>query len=649
MINLLRKLSFITSIWILVLICFFSFVLMLSASLGDSGIMDELAHIPAGFGYVHSLDYRLNPEHPPFVKALAALPLLFLNLNFPTQSSAWTQDTNGQWAMGTQFLYESGNDANQIIRWARLGPILLTILLIVFIYVWSRELLGQWWALLPTTLFAFSPSVLAHGHYLTTDIGAALGILLATYYFLKFLEAPSRRNLFWVGITFGIAQLLKFSAVLLVPFFVILLFVLWLKTVFRDLRETDKQVKRFCLRGLQYIKSHIVILLIGYLVVVFPVYFLFTINYPTAKQSADTEFILTSFANGPTSQGQICKATRCLADLDIWMSKHALTKPLAEYMLGVLMVIQRSTAGNTAYFLGQVSAVGSRWYFPVVYLLKEPLPLLILVLLAAAYSLRNILKRSAMQNSRFKRMMDYLEINFTEFSMLVFVVLYWAWSVRSPLNIGFRHLFPTLPFIYILAATAWKKWVTKIDLSGFNFGLLALKQMARSLFVVSLKYIFLLILVIWFIGETVFAAPNFLSYFNELGGGTWGGYRYVTDSNYDWGQDLLRLQKFVEAHPEIDKIAVDYFGAGNPKYYLGGKEEGWQSARGNPKDLGIHWLAVSVNTLQSAIQPLAPGQERNPDDEYRWLTALRPPKPGLGNVPEPDFSTGTSIFIYHLK
>ena len=116
------------------------------------------------------------------------------------------------------------------------------------------------------------------------------------------------------------------------------------------------------------------------------------------------------------------------------------------------------------------------------------------------------------------------------------------------------------------------------------------------------------VLLLWLFCETLFAAPYFLSYFNEFGGGIWNGYHYVTDSNYDWGQDLLRLQAWVNAHPEVDKIAVDYFGGGNPKYYLGAKEVDWSSSKGNPADQGIHWLAVSVNTLEVAIQPLAPAK-----------------------------------------
>ena len=190
-----------------------AFFLMLWASFGESAIMDELAHIPAGYGYVHNLDYRLNPEHPPLVKALAALPLLFFNPTFPTDNRAWTTDINGQWDMGTSFLYESGNDPNLIVRVARIAPILLTLILIVLIYMWSAELLGAWWGLLPTILFSFSPTVLAHGHYVTTDVGATFGIFLAAYFFIKYLLSPSIRRLLIAGLVFGLAQLMKFSDV----------------------------------------------------------------------------------------------------------------------------------------------------------------------------------------------------------------------------------------------------------------------------------------------------------------------------------------------------------------------------------------------------------------------------------------------------
>ncbi len=153
----------------------------------------------------------------------------------------------------------------------------------------------------------------------------------------------------------------------------------------------------------------------------------------------------------------------------------------------------------------------------------------------------------------------------------------------------------------------------------------------------------------WFILGTFIAFPYYISYFNELGGGTWNGYKYVTDSNYDWGQDLKRLSLFVNplagksiTGKKIDKIAVDYFGGGNIKYYLGDKGEIWQSSKGNPKLQEINWIAISINSLQSALGKLHPGQLRNPEDEYRWLTQIKNPY-------QPDYRIGTTMFVYKLQ
>ena len=57
------------------------------------------------------------------------------------------------------------------------------------------------------------------------------------------------------------------------------------------------------------------------------------------------------------------------------MAGNKILRPIAEYALGVLMVMQRTVGGNTAYFLGEVSSAGWWYYFPVVFLMKEPFPL----------------------------------------------------------------------------------------------------------------------------------------------------------------------------------------------------------------------------------------------------------------------------------
>ncbi|MDD5099248.1 MAG: hypothetical protein PHP35_02810, partial [Candidatus Colwellbacteria bacterium] len=172
-----------------------------------------------------------------------------------------------------------------------------------------------------------------------------------------------------------------------------------------------------------------------------------------------------------------------------------------------------------------------------------------------------------------------------------------------------------LPLIYILSAVSLKN-------SGMKYG----KFIAVSA-------------IIWLGVETAIVTPNYLSYFNEIGGGTKKGYENAVDSNYDWGQDLKRLSSFVKEN-NINKIAVDYFGGGNPKYYMGEDVvEYWWSSKGNPKDHGIEWLALSVNTLQQARGKTHEGFIRKQEDEYSWLL----------NAYEPYAKAGPSIFIYKLN
>ena len=75
------------------------------------------------------------------------------------------------------------------------------------------------------------------------------------------------------------------------------------------------------------------------------------------------------------------------------MAGNKILRPIAEYALGVLMVMQRIVGGNTAYFLGEVSSAGWWYYFPVVFLMKEPLPSLLLIAVAALFTIGGFAKK----------------------------------------------------------------------------------------------------------------------------------------------------------------------------------------------------------------------------------------------------------------
>ncbi|MDI6602757.1 MAG: glycosyltransferase family 39 protein [Patescibacteria group bacterium] len=593
------------------LLLLFVFFVSLFSMRDDSATMDEVAHLPAGYSYLTQKDMRLNPEHPPLLKDLAAIPLLFIKgINFPSEIKDWKEDINGQWGFGYHFLYHSGNPADQMIFWGRIPMILILILLGFYIFKFSKELFGPKTALLALFLFSFSPTFLAHGRLVTTDVGAAFGVVFAIYYFLKALKEPSWKNIFLSGLALGIAQLLKFSLILLIPLFIFLAFVWFLLT-----QTTTK--------GLEKLKEALKILtsvfLLAFLLIWF-VYFYHTLNYPLEKQLTDTKFILTSYAGGPSSIKETClsptsfqKILRCPGEITIWAADKPILRSLAHYSLGLLMIFQRAAGGHTTYFLGKISAAGWKNYFPVVYVIKEPLAFHILTLIALLY-LAWLIKKPFWINP-FQRIKDWIKSHFPEFAMFSFITLYWLTSLTSNLNIGVRHLLPVFPFTMILVSAAIIHWLKPPLL--------------------KLKYALLIILILWQAVSVISIYPHFLAYFNEIAGGADKAYIYVTNSNLDWGQDLKRLKKWVD-QKEIDKIYVDYFGGGDAKYYLKEKYASWQGQR-DPKELPKgSYLAISATFLQGGRGFPAPGFDQ-PHSYYHWLDQYQPLK-----------KIGYSIFIYYI-
>lgn len=575
------------------------FLLMVTSVRSESAIIDELAHIPAGFGYVLEKDFRLNPEHPPLLKTLAAFSgWLFANPNFPTNTKAWSQDVNGQWDQGAVFIYESGNDADKLIFWSRFPLILLAVFFGWLLFSWTKKHFGLKSAFFALIFFAFSPTFLTHSRYVTTDLGAAFGFFIGIIAFLWFLNYPSWKNATLAGLVFGIAQLLKFSLVLLIPLYVFLLFV-WILT--RPNLHVHERI-RVAIR----MAAKTLFLGIAGFALIWAVYGFHVWNYPVERQLSDTKFLLGSH---PRPE---------LVPIDIWMVEQPLLRPLAHYFLGVLMVNQRATGGNTQFYFGEVSAAGFTSYFPALYALKEPLALHIFTLIALWFSIRKLWQKRKMGNT-IARFREWIEGHFAEFASLIFIIMYWALSISSPLNIGIRHVLPTFPFIYVLVARQISEWLEAHDEADPKNWFMWLKN-TWEMYVASLpKYIFSAVLLFWLIANSSSAYPNFLTYYNELGGGQDYGYNIAVDSNYDWGQDLKRLKEYVESQ-RIERIAIDYFGGGHIKYYFGDKGEQWWSSKGP-----MHgWLAISATTRQTAFGEKVHGFKMLPQDSYEWLKPYVP-------------------------
>ncbi|MDZ4232070.1 MAG: glycosyltransferase family 39 protein [Candidatus Pacearchaeota archaeon] len=568
----------------------------------DSLTFDELAHIPAGYSYLTQQDYRINPEHPPLAKDLSGIGQLFVRPTFPATSELWRQDAGAppwwiQFDLGTEFLFRSGNNPKEMITAARIPMLLFLLGLGILIFMWARKLGGNAVGLMSLFLFAFSPTFLAHGHLVATDVAAAFGVVLATFFWIRMLGHPSPKNVLLAGLALGVAELLKFSLILLIPFLGIL------SLVYPLLYKRNI---------LPYLGKSVLAGLAALLLVIWPVYAFHTLNYPPDRQVRDTISDLSPGGITP------------IESLIINLSDKPVVRPLAQYARGVSMVLQRSTFGNTTYFMGAISASAFRTYFPILNILKPPLALLALNLIVLpALFIFLFLKplRKTKPKKILKGIPNWIRDNFTVASFILFVNLYWIVTTTGNLNIGFRHLLPIFPFNYILLSWA----------AALAYG--AMPRIPKRIFAALLIALFA-----WYGTSSLTTFPHYLSYYNELAGGRANGYKIAVDSNYDWGQDFGKLVAFVNEN-NIKRISLDYFGGEDPSYYLKDRY-----VRLNPKEVARSgevpkgWIAVSVNQLMGGIAKPVPGFDQE-TGYYDWL---------YDNY-VPVARAGDSIFIYHIE
>jgi MFS family permease len=238
--------------------------------------------------------------------------------------------------------------------------------------------------------------------------------------------------------------------------------------------------------------------------------------------------------------------------------------PAGEFFEGFRNVVRRNRLGLPAFFLGRVSGTGGfRLYYPVSILLKWPA--ITLIVFASGLVLAVF---------RPQRVPSALWI------MSTFPAAYLVFAVFARFNIGERHILPLYPFALLFAAYAWES------------------ARLRPLLLVALC----LAVALQF-ADTLRCAPDYLSYFNIYVPSA-RSYEYLTDSNLDWGQGLLALREYVQAHPE-ERISLAYFGAIDPGFY------GIHVQRLAEDQRASGTIIVSATNLS--------GQYLNHADSYRWL------------------------------
>jgi len=483
--------------------------LSLVAMSEETWTSDESVHLPAGCTYLARRDFRLNPEHPPLVKMLAAVPVLLAGLKWPEDSSYW--DHASLWPFGFQVIFRSGNDPDRMLFLGRLPTLLWGWILIVAVYGASRKRFGPRAGLLSLAIITFCPTLLAHGHLVTTDAAAAALFFVTCLSFWSLLERGTWIRCGLCGVMVGLTLSAKYSGILLAPVMVLLAGIRFLTEPLSPPADkpgspppivTVRQAVRwsgmaFVLAGTAY-------------AVLWALYgFRFQAS-PDPTFSYDWKLLSTV---GGLSERAV-----------LFARDHRLLPE--SFLYGYTDVIAHSLRGHKAYALGMQSPTGWWWYFPFAFLVKTPVGVLVLF----GWGLVELIRRP--ENS--SKPWAYL---------VVPLAVYWSSAITSNINIGVRHVLPVFPFFAVLSGAI---------VSGDGSRVAAGCRVAFLLAALG-------------IASCLAQAPYFLSYFNYASLCFAQRHQMLVDSNLDWGQDLARLKRYMDAHG-IPEIKLAYSGVGSPRH-----------------------------------------------------------------------------------
>ncbi|MGD1991568.1 MAG: glycosyltransferase family 39 protein [Anaerolineae bacterium] len=277
--------------------------------------------------------------------------------------------------------------------------------------------------------------------------------------------------------------------------------------------------------------------------------------------------------------------------------------PAPTYWRSFLRVGQHALVGNRTYLLGETYTGGRWYYFPVVMALKTPLPTLALLSLTLVAIWR--------RPRRWWR----------ELMLASLPVAYFAVSLMNEINLGYRHILPLVPFLYLSAG--------RLALPGrpifYRLGRPG-KPLGRAI---------LVLLVSWQVAGTLAVWPFHLTFANEVAGGPQGAYRHMADSNVDWGQGLKALRAYLAQRPELEEPRLSSF-----VFFIRPELYGVEAEPLPP-------LADAPAVLPARFNP-APGTYVISASTLRGLKLVDPDMYNWFWHREPDDLVANAMLVYHV-
>ena len=535
----------------------------------ESATVDEGSFLAAGYSYWHGYGFNFDTEAPPLVKMISAAPLLFMDVKLSSAARDLLDRHAGEpvtrrWSGETRLVDEHFPVARDnwyfwpTMEQARLGQ--------EFVYGGAND----------------ADKLLAAGRWMQVALAALTGLMI--FFWLRRL-AGGMAGALGVALWALNPVVLGYGHLVLTDMGETLMFVLavWCFTNFLDRPSTGRAALCGLACGGALVMKFSGVVLAPILLVLLGLHAMLKRDWRGLGKHL---LVMVLVAGGvvlliyapywrPAPPLPADAATKL--GVPTWFQVLRPVLIPRDFFKGLALVAGHESAGHLAFLCGQWRRTGWWYYFPVTLAVKTPVPLLLLTIVGLLMWLRGLRRFS------FQRAIPWLAAS-----------MYLLVAMVGNINIGVRHLLPVFALLAVGTASQFSLQSRRIQVCAWlGAG--------------------------WLLLGTWQAYPYFIEYFNEIAGGSSNGYRWLVDSNLDWGQDVKRLKHFLDEQA-ITNIDLAYFGPDRSIDY-----QGITGRRVIPDEAyGMH----SGTLVVSATELMRP--------EWDWLRASH----------EPVARVGYTMFIY---
>ena len=506
------------------------FILGVGSMCGKSFTFDEPVFIAGGMSAWLENKFNTNPEGGILTQRYGTLPLVIdKSINLPNTNNSGPCEID-QWRRAINMVVYSPGAVIGLFK-ARLMILLVSVLCGYLVWRISTVIFGSNGGLFSLALYSFSPTILANAGLMTADMMAATAFLAATWCGCKLVRKITLKHFILSSLTVLWVVTAKMSGILIGP----LLLIMGIIRITRgrplavDLPwwkyQADTRIKQLKVLAVTGTAMGIIIW-IG-------IWGMYSFQYRMVPGNNVQSF------TWPDPGLNVSR--KIVGKINDWK-----LLPQA-YLYGLDFTLKYSKS-RPAFLLGEKYTKGKWYFFPFTFLVKTPVPILLLLfLLTLSAGVRFYLSKTRWQS--FGRMF------WKATPLIVFFIFYWLICISSGLNIGHRHLLPLYPIIFILCGAALSKLPARYEFQKKHL-------LEYVCFAISL----------WMAVEAFLAYPNYLAFFNHAAGNRDKTYRLLCDSSLDWGQELFNMHDYLDKvnppGPCSKPVYVSVFSILPPKYYL---------------------------------------------------------------------------------